>query len=410
MGPIRRAGAFGSHSVSVLSHVVESSSPSRLYAEAVRRLASSILLVAVALAAASAHAQAPRPWLWQCEQIGLEGAKDRCYARLLYLDVERSGDPARELPRIDRRVRAAETSLVGRCHMLMHEVGRRFGRGHHVTLESLRRYVPRSNDPGCSAGFGMGLVMSLGTQLVTSGGRSAVPTCLSLPTRYRSYTCVHSLGHALMRGYHGALDASVAACRRLGARVAPDCAQGAFHDYWISLRGDDETMRPAHVVTSARVLCARYPSLARPCWYRFFLEQARAPLVQTARDVLRVCSGLDGAQRSGCVAAAAVVVPAGPFEQARVCAALDAPDAVSCLRGVGVQALAGEPRRQRELLARCASMPTGAQSGCYAWFGRTLNVVDNGSFAGCRTLATVEARGACAAGARRIDRPLVTFS
>ena len=154
----------------------------------------------------------------------------------------------------------------------MHEVGRRYGAEHHVTLADLMDYIPRSNDPTCSAGFGMGLVMYLGPQIIISGGRSALTQCMRLPTRYRSYTCVHGIGHALMRAYHGRLRQSVAACRKLGEQ-APDCAQGAFHDYWISLRGADGTVRRADGV-SPRFLCNGHLWYVRPCWYRYFVEQA----------------------------------------------------------------------------------------------------------------------------------------
>src|SRR5262245_38129459 len=113
-----------------------------------------VLLVAASVAPAAAGAQPVRPWLWQCEQIGLAQAKDACYERMLLLDINRSGDPANELPRIDRRARAAGTSLYANCHMYMHVVGREWAREHHLTLERLQDVVPRSNDPGCSAGFG----------------------------------------------------------------------------------------------------------------------------------------------------------------------------------------------------------------------------------------------------------------
>jgi hypothetical protein len=133
--------------------------------------AAALALLAGALLAASAAGAAPkRPWLWQCEQIHLEQAKDACYVRLLLLDVNRSGDPATELPKIDRRARATPTSLYSRCHMLMHVVGRQWAREHHLTLDGLQRVVPRSNDPGCSAGFGMGLVMALGPAIISTGG------------------------------------------------------------------------------------------------------------------------------------------------------------------------------------------------------------------------------------------------
>src|SRR3981081_3226961 len=88
------------------------------------------LAVAVSLGAlvvAGSAASAPkRPWLWQCEQIHLEQAKDAGCSRLLLLDVYRSCDPANDLPRIDARARATPTSLYGRCHMLMHSVGRQW--------------------------------------------------------------------------------------------------------------------------------------------------------------------------------------------------------------------------------------------------------------------------------------------
>ena len=133
-----------------------------------------LAVVAAAMLAGSAAGKAPsRPWLWQCEQIHLEQSKDACYVRMLLLDINRSGDLATELPKIDRRAHATPTSLYARCHMLMHVVGRQWARDHHLTLAGLQAVVPRSNDPGCSAGFGMGLVMALGPQIISSGGRSA---------------------------------------------------------------------------------------------------------------------------------------------------------------------------------------------------------------------------------------------
>ena len=162
----------------------------------------------------------------------------------------------------------------------MHSVGREWAREHHLTLEGLQKVVPRSNDPGCSAGFGMGLVMELGPQIIKTGGKSALKTCVKLPTRYRDFTCVHSLGHALMRGYHESLFLAVHACSKLGARYAPDCEQGAFHDYWISVRGADDATSPIHAVLSPRKLCAEYPRYAVQCWYRYWIEQTPGPVIE----------------------------------------------------------------------------------------------------------------------------------
>jgi hypothetical protein len=365
----------------------------------------SLLLVLVAVAAllvaGGASGAAQKPWLWQCTQIHNADPQFRCYVRLLRLDIEQSGNPARELPRIDRRVAAVGGPVEAGCHVLMHEVGREYARDHHVTLSTLQRYVPRSNNPNCSAGFGMGLVMYLGPQILGAGGGAAAKACARLPTRYRQYTCVHGLGHALLRAYHGALGEAVRACRRLQARYAPDCAQGVFHDYWISLRGADGTTRPKNAVTSPRVICDGRYTYVRPCWYRYFLEQPIGLPIRNPADLRRACHGLAGVQRFGCISGATLELSSDPFEQMHVCRQLRGLDARACVRGVADQALAGEPRRQLELIRMCRT------SDCYAWLGRTLAVVTNGGFR-CAELA--RGRGACETGAARIHDALVTFS
>ena len=248
-------------------------------------------LVVLLIVPARAGSTAGKPWLWQCTQIHNVEAQYNCYVRLLRNDIEASGNPAREVPRIDRRVAAVGGPAEAGCHVLMHQVGREFARDHHVTLGNLQRYVPRSNNPNCSAGFGMGLVMYLGPQIIRSGGASAVRTCAELPTRYRQYTCVHGLGHALLRAYHGDLGQAVRACRALQRDYAPDCAQGVFHDYWISLRGADGTTAPKRMI-SPRKLCDGRLTYIRPCWYRYFLEQPLALPVRDAADLRRDCRGL----------------------------------------------------------------------------------------------------------------------
>jgi hypothetical protein len=361
-----------------------------------------VLTAALALAAAgSASGAVHKPWLWQCTQIHNADPQYRCYVRLLRLDIEGSGDPARELPRIDRRVRRVGGPIEAGCHVLMHQVGREYARDHHVTLSTLQRYVPESNDPNCSAGFGMGLVMYLGPQILRSGGGAAVHACAQLPTRYRQYTCVHGLGHALLRAYHGSLGQAVRACRRLQARYAPDCAQGVFHDYWISLRGADGTSRPRNAVTSPRVVCDGRYTYVRPCWYRYFLEQPLGRPIRSAADLRRACRGLRSMQRFGCISGATPELSSDPFEQLRACRSLRGLDESACVRGVADQALAGEPSRQLSLIRMCRT------SDCYTWLGRTLAVVTNGRF---RCAALVRGRSACASGTAQIWRALVTFS
>jgi hypothetical protein len=361
-----------------------------------------LAVLAAAIVAGVASGAQAKPWLWQCTQIHNVEAQYRCYVRLLREDIERSRDPARELPRIDRRVVAAGGSLEAGCHVLMHQVGREFGQAHRVTLSTLQRYVPRSNNPNCSAGFGMGLVMYLGPQILRSGGGAAVGACAQLPTRYREYTCVHGLGHALLRAYHGALAQSVRACRKLAARFAPDCAQGVFHDYWISLRGADGTTRPRKTLGSPRVVCDGRFTYVRPCWYRYFLEQPAGLPIRDAADLRRACRGLASIQRFGCISGATLAISGDPFEQMRVCRTLRGRDAEACVRGVADQALAGRPAQQLALIRECHS------SDCYAWIGKTLAVVTNGGFR-CTALAA-RAQRACAAGTASIRAALVTFS
>ena len=369
-----------------------------------------VVTAVVAALLVPARGQA-RPWLWQCTQIHNAEAQFHCYVRLLRADIEASRDPADELPRIDRRVVKVGGPLEASCHVLMHEVGREYARAHRLTLARLQHDVPRSNNPNCSAGFGMGLVMYLGPEILRSGGKAAVHACARLPTRYRVYTCVHGLGHALMRAYHGELGQAVRACRALGREDAPDCAQGAFHDYWISLRGADGTTRPRRAATSPRVVCDGRYGYTRPCWYRYFLEQPIELPVRTAADLRRTCRRLASAQRFGCISAAALTISSDPFEQMRVCSALRGADAAACLRGVPDQALMGSPNAQLRLIRECRRLVRASRSDCYSWLGRTLAVVTNGRFRvrGCVRLKA-DARRACLAGAARMNAPLVTFS
>ena len=252
--------------------------------------------------------------------------------------------------------------------------------------------------------------MYLGPEILRSGGKAAVRACAQLPTRYRSYTCVHGLGHALLRAYHGDIGQAVRACRALQRAYAPDCAQGVFHDYWISLRGADGTTRPRGAI-SPRVLCDGRLTYVRPCGYRYFLEQPVSLPVRNAADLRRSCHGLLSIERFGCISAAALTISSSPFDQINVCAQLRGEDAAACLRGVPDQALAGKPAGQLRLIRECRRIDRTARRGCYEWLGRTLNVVTNGAFAerGCTKLDPV-ARGACTAGAMKMNAALVTFS
>jgi len=352
-------------------------------------------------------------YLSRCSLLRRETSQWNCYVTRLLFDVERSKDPAHELPRIDRKVRAGRGYLQGNCHMMMHVVGRMYAQKHHVTLGNLQRYLPRSNDPGCSAGFGMGMVMTLGKEIGRLGPQGAIKLCLRTPTRFRSYTCIHTLGHAYMRLYHGQLKFGVKACRSLPAKQAPDCAQGAYHDYWLSIAGRDSAERPKNAQTSARALCARQiRAFVRPCWYRYFLELPPKQLPATAAGIRRLCLGVARLQRAGCVGAASLITSADPFQQMRICARLQGADGVSCLYGVNVQNLSTSRGSRRVLLIeRGGKMIASARLGCYEWLGTALAVVTNGRFEeGACPFISRAGRSACLTGARRMNEALVTFS
>ena len=352
-------------------------------------------------------------YLSRCGLLRTEKKVWDCYVTRLLAEIEKSGDPARQLPKIDIKVRAGGGFLQSSCHMLMHEVGRKYARRHHVTLANLQRYLPRSNDPGCSAGFGMGMVLTLGNQIGQLGPDGAIKLCMRAPTRYRSYTCVHTLGHAYMRLYHEQLPFAVQACRALPVSQAPDCAQGVYHDYWLSIAGRDATTKQRHGVRSARVLCAAViPTFVRPCWYRYFLEIPPKTVPANAAGVRRLCAGLRARQRAGCVGAATLITSADPFIQIRICGRLRGPDTISCLYGMNVQNVAtARGSRRVKLIERCADLRPGAQGACYEWLGTTLSVVTNGRFKSlaCPFIART-GRNACLAGADRMNQALVTFS
>jgi hypothetical protein len=163
--------------------------------------------------------------------------------------VLRTGDPAHELPRIDRYVRITGGFVADNCHIIMHTVGRRYGTIKKVSLARLQGSLPLTNDPGCSAGFAHGLITSLGKQVIQLGSKGAAAACRRSATRYQRYSCVHGLGHAYMRTYMESLPVALPLCRALGSADAADCAQGAFHDYWLAAERLDGTPSPGGVLS-----------------------------------------------------------------------------------------------------------------------------------------------------------------
>ena len=295
----------------------------------------------------------------------------------------------------------------------MHTVGRRYGKKEHVTLTNLLSHLPKTNDPGCSAGFAHGMLIALGPQIEKLGPKGAAADCHRAATRYQRYSCIHGLGHAYARQFDDFIDPALASCSKLGPDDALDCSQGVFHDYWIAVAGLDGTRRTTGTVTSPRKLCGAQPArYVRVCWYRALLERPPPKVPTTAAGLLALCRGLQGLQLSGCLTGASLIRSDDPLEQLRTCAQLNGTESADCLRGLRVQTYALAPFSTKLGLIRACANVASAQRACYEWLGKTLNVITDGRFEtkGCSQLRYAATRADCVRGARSYEGALETFS
>ena len=219
-----------------------------------------------------------------------------------------------------------------------------------------------------------------------------------------------------MRIYGDQLPPALTLCRALGPRTAPDCAQGAYHDYWFAVAGADEAALPSGAATDPRTLCAAQPAeFVRPCWYRAFVDdRPEGIVVDSAIHLDVLCRDLAGLQREACITGAAVIGPADPEQQLELCAGLDDQrDAVACIRGTKAQNLLGASTAAYvRLLGRCELFDGATRAACYRWLGKAVAVLTDGAFGrtGCPVLESTDARRLCLAGARAFEDALVTFS
>jgi hypothetical protein len=331
------------------------------------------------------------PDLEACAAIGEGDASRDCYTQAFSGLMRDADDPG---PALEEIAIAAYTDpsgrLLGDCHGLMHTVGREYAAHHGVTLENLMTYLPQTNEPGCSAGFAHGLVTAVAPEIDLSDPQASARVCDEAQTRYRRYSCVYGFGHAFMRLVRENLAAALELCSALEAD-APDCSQGAFHDYWFAVAGADDAPAPETVVEDPRELCGAQPEeFVRPCWYRAFIENRPDEPIESGADILALCEGLAGVQRDGCITAASVVGPPDPSLQLALCAELEGDEAVSCSHGTKVQNLiASPPEDHVALLAGCDGFPGATRLECYRWLGKTLAVLTNGEFEqyGCGSVA-----------------------
>ena len=356
------------------------------------------------------------PNLDECARAGAEVARD-CYIEAFTTLVRGEEDPRPAVEAIADAAWKEGAGLLSDCHGIMHTVGRTYAAEAGLELGSLMGVLPQSNDPGCSAGFAHGMVTAVAPDIDPTRPGEAARVCGGSGTRYQEYSCVHGFGHAFMRVYGSKVDAALDLCSGLGPRAAPDCAQGAYHDYWFAMAGYDDAEPPEEAIRDPRVLCGDAPrEFVRPCWYRAWVEnRPEAFAVAAPEDLDALCGGLTGLQRSACVTGAAVIGPPDPAEQLALCARLgDAADALACVRGTKVQNLLREPPEALvDLVRRCDGFEAArVRAACARWLGKATSVLTDGAFAedGCPQLQTPRARRECAAGAAAMDTALETFS
>jgi hypothetical protein len=351
-----------------------------------------------------------------CDTAADEAATRACYTSALTRIVDAASKPGPVIDRITALAWSNPTGfLLSNCHVMMHTVGRTYVHRHHVKLATMMDYLPQSNDPSCPAGFAHGLITGVAPQINLLHPRKSAVVCARSATRYERYSCVHGFGHAFMRLTGEQVELSLAFCLKLGRSWGLDCAGGVFHDYWLAVKGYDNTKSPgAKPITDPRKLCAAQSRLfVKQCWYRSFLEsRPNGFQADSAASMNRLCTGLRGAQRDACITAASVIGPPDPADQLAVCAQFRGPDALSCIHGTKVQNLLRYPIGTYVGVIRgCDRFAGATRTACYRWLGETISVVTNGRFRtiGCVKLAAA-ARTACIAGARSMNGPLETFS
>ena len=350
-----------------------------------------------------------------CRGVEDDAARE-CFIRKFQALVDGRDDPRPAVQAISELAQSEGGFLLSNCHVVMHTVGRTYARDADVSLASLMDNLPQSNDPGCSAGFAHGLVTGVAPDIDPSKPGEAATACADAGTRFQRYSCVHGVGHAFMRLYADQLEPALELCVALGPDVAPDCAQGAYHDYWFAVKGADDATLTEQPITDPRRLCGDQPEgFVRPCWYRAFLEnRSEGFQLDTPEDLEDLCEDLDGIQRGGCITGAAVIGPPDPAAQLRICVDLEAPaDAADCVRGTKVQNLLDASTRDYvRLIEGCDRFAAEARAACYRWLGKALAVITDGRFerSGCPRLTDAAARRDCLEGARTMNEALVTFS
>jgi len=107
-----------------------------------------------------------------CTNLAPDDARG-CYTREFTKLVEDEDDPRPAVEAIAESAWAQGGFLLANCHGVMHTVARTYVARQGVTLANLMDYLPRSNDPGCTAGFAHGLVTGVAPDIDPAKPREA---------------------------------------------------------------------------------------------------------------------------------------------------------------------------------------------------------------------------------------------
>ena len=126
---------------------------------------------------APSRAEAPAvPNLDECARAGDQLARE-CYTDAFLALVRGRDDPRPAVAAIADAAWKEGAALLSNCHGIMHTVGRTYAQESGLELATLMSVLPRSNDPGCSAGFAHGMVTAVAPDIDPSRPGEAARVC-----------------------------------------------------------------------------------------------------------------------------------------------------------------------------------------------------------------------------------------
>ena len=254
-----------------------------------------------------------------CRDVEDDAARE-CFIRKFQAVVEGRDDPRPAVQAITDLALSEGGFLLANCHVVMHTVGRTYARDAGVE--------PRDAD-GLPAAEQRSRVQRRlrarardrrGAEHRSRAAGASRRRPVRTPARASSATAASTASDTRSCGSTRTSSSPRSSCAwRSGRARRPDCAQGAYHDYWFAVQGADDARLREQPITDPRRLCGAQPEgFVRPCWYRAFLEnRSEGFQLETPEDLEDLCEDLDGIQRGGCITGAALIGPPDPAAQLR---------------------------------------------------------------------------------------------